>query len=350
MIVKDAELRDNPPATDRRPARRAAVRAAARVQRATGPRCTTSCAGGGTIADSYDPPAAAARRDPGRRRWPTLGALLRRGPRRAPARVQLPVHQRAVRSRPRCGRSWRAIEAAAPAGRVAGVDGLEPRHVPLRDALGARRPAPGPRRARDAARAPRHARAVPGRRDRPRRRRGRSRRTCATRSACGTGRRTRGATRCARRCTGATAPGGGFTEPGVRPWLPLGDTERATSKTSAGSPDRSSPWLATSSRSEPGRPICPSARTGAPGARGRLGLAARRRPPRRGQLLGARRGPRGVRRPHPDRHRSLRVTGSRSRSLLLRGLGGGRHRGGRSEPIATDVTRVSHSSSVLGIV
>ena len=43
--------------------------------------------------------------------------------------------------------------------------------------------------------------------------RGRRTSRCATRSACGTGRTTRAATRCARRCTGATRPVAGSPRP-----------------------------------------------------------------------------------------------------------------------------------------
>ena len=55
MVVKDRELRDNPPATERRPDPRAGARAAAGVQRepARGARRPPTVAG---VADSYDPP------------------------------------------------------------------------------------------------------------------------------------------------------------------------------------------------------------------------------------------------------------------------------------------------------
>ncbi len=51
-----------------------------------------------------------------------------------------------------------------------------------------------------------------------------SRPTSAIRSASNTGLRTRAVTRVAPLCRGATRRGGGFTEPDVHPWLPLGDT------------------------------------------------------------------------------------------------------------------------------
>jgi alpha-glucosidase len=81
------------------------------------------------------------------------------------------------------------------------------------------------------------------------------RRTCGTRSACATTRTTR-----ARRRAHADAvercPGGGFTEPGVRPWLPLGDVHasmltnveepaRTGDRTLATTPGICSPWSST---------------------------------------------------------------------------------------------------------
>ena len=56
MVIKDRELRDNPPADRRRPDPRADARPAAASTPRSGPRCTTSTAGSRAIADSYDPP------------------------------------------------------------------------------------------------------------------------------------------------------------------------------------------------------------------------------------------------------------------------------------------------------
>ena len=120
--------------------------------------------------------------------------------------------------------------APLPPGRVAGVDGLEPRHVPLRVPVGRRRP---PRRARAALLMLLCLRGTPvlyqgdeiGLED----------------VAVGPGRSARpsrgpllaGLRRARRRappCPGDAGPGGGFTEAGVRPWLPLGDAVQPTSR------------------------------------------------------------------------------------------------------------------------
>ena len=127
-------------------------------------------------------------------------------------------------------------EALPAAGRVAGVDGLEPRHV-----RGSRRAGPATIRARSAPRslmlldAARHAGALPGRRDRPRRRDGRAARADprpARRALLA--RTTRAATRCARRCSGATRPAVGSPTPGVDAVAPARrHRQRATSNANA---------------------------------------------------------------------------------------------------------------------
>ena len=55
-IIKDRELRDNPPATEGRPLVRADDGAAAASTTRAGPRCTTCCAAGASSPTSYDPP------------------------------------------------------------------------------------------------------------------------------------------------------------------------------------------------------------------------------------------------------------------------------------------------------
>ena len=57
------------------------------------------------------------------------------------------------------------------------------------------------------------------------------------------------------------APGGGFTDPDVTPWLPLGDTDGATSRASATIRTRCSRSPATSSRCAGRPPICAPVRT-----------------------------------------------------------------------------------------
>ena len=119
------------------------------------------------------------------------------------------------------------LSTAAPRS-VAGVDGVQSRHVAAGLAVGGQRRA---RKIRVAllmlVRPPGDARAVSGGRDRaggdspvpqeeiPR----------PTRGSC-TGLRMPGAMRRAHRCSGANAPGGGFTDPGTRPAAAPGPTAR----------------------------------------------------------------------------------------------------------------------------
>ena len=135
------------PARDRRrPARRAAVRAATGLQRepARGPR--------------RDAPLAADRRVPTTRRGCSsarrpsttsrrLGAFYGADLDELQLAFNFPFINAPFEAAGDVGRSSNDVEASLPAGRVAGVDGLEPRHVALRDPLGARRSAPGARRA-----------------------------------------------------------------------------------------------------------------------------------------------------------------------------------------------------------
>ena len=148
------------------------VRATPGLQRETGPRCTTSCgAGGGSRSRTTRRGSCWARRpSTTRQRWlrstaPHLDELQLAF--NFPF-INAPFEAAAMRD------VVERIEAHAPAGRVARVDRLESRHVAVRDALGARRPAQSARRAAHAARPARYARALPGRRDRPRRRRRRA--------------------------------------------------------------------------------------------------------------------------------------------------------------------------------
>ena len=205
-------------------------------------------------------------------------------------------------------------------------------------------PAQDARRVADAARPARHAGALPGRRDRSRRRRGRP---PDLRDPLGVQYWPRYAGRDAMRTPmpWRDVPGGGFTEPGVEPWLPLGDTDAQRRATSAPTRRRCSP------RARPHR--APRARTPdlSPGlehrpvARGRVGVAPRRAARGRRQLR--RRFPlaRAPRRadpardgPHPRRGagRGLRSTSpvtrrssSKRRDIRVRsGLGSGQ----RSRP------------------
>ena len=214
MIVKDADLRDNPPATDDDPLDVQHLRPATGLQRqpTRGARRPASVARRGRTTRTRE---RAARRDAGRRRR-DAGRVLRRRARRAAPRLQLPVHQRAVRSAGDAGDRRGAPRRSCPPARG--------RRGPARTTTCRASPPAGPaddpaqaRAAlRHAARPAGHAGALPGRRDRARRRRRSPDRTCATRSgvrywpAYAGPRR-----RCARRCRGGDAPGGGFTDPDV---------------------------------------------------------------------------------------------------------------------------------------
>ena len=144
LIVKDAELRDNPPATaDDDPDAQALGQRV--VYNGNRPEVHDVIRRWRRIADSYDPPRVLIGETPVEKsdelarfygadgdelhlafNFPFITAPLEAEP--------LPRHRRVDRSAP-------------PAGRVAGLDRLEPRHVAPRDALGRRRPAPGARRA-----------------------------------------------------------------------------------------------------------------------------------------------------------------------------------------------------------
>ena len=129
------------------------------------------------------------------------GVVLRPRRRRAPSRLQLPVHRGGLRGQGDSGHR-RAHRGAAPARGVAGVDRLEPRRVAPVHTLGAGRPrqgAPGPP---DAAHPARHPRAVPGRRDRPHRRRAHQGASSSTRWGRASGPTTRAGTPSAHPCRG----------------------------------------------------------------------------------------------------------------------------------------------------
>ena len=142
-IVKDRELRDNPPATDED----------IDDHRWLGQRLEYS-ANREEVHDVFrrwrevvDPHEAGARgRDLGARPG-EAHALLRRGPRRAGPGLQLRLPARGLRGGA-AGADRRRDRGTAPRACAAGLDAGQPRHDPLRDALGARRPAAGALRAR----------------------------------------------------------------------------------------------------------------------------------------------------------------------------------------------------------
>ena len=178
-IVKDRELRDNPPAHRGRHRAPPLAGPAPRVldEPRRGPRRLPPLARGVRPLRRR-----AARRDVGARPR-AAHALLRRRPRRAAPGLQLRLPAGRLRDRAAGADRGRDRGAAARA-RVAGVDARQPRHGALPDALGARRPGAGALRAHAAADPARDA--GPLLRRRARDARGRDRRPTAwsIRSAC----------------------------------------------------------------------------------------------------------------------------------------------------------------------
>ena len=135
LIVKDAELRDNPPATDADDPGAQAL-GQRTVYNGNRPEVHDVIRRWRAIADSYDPPRVLIGETPVEEpgtlarfygdgdelnlafNFPFITAPFEAGP--------LRQHRRRDRG------------AAAP-GRLAGVDGLEPRHVPVGDPMGRRR-------------------------------------------------------------------------------------------------------------------------------------------------------------------------------------------------------------------
>ena len=138
ILIKDAELRDNPPATADDPLD-AQLFGQRPVYNQNRPELHDILRRWRRIADSYDPPRLLLGETPVDDAA-TLAAFYGVEPRRTAPRVQLPVHQRTARGRADA-RGRRAHRSAAPPRRVARVDRLEPRHVAVRDPVGGRRPA-----------------------------------------------------------------------------------------------------------------------------------------------------------------------------------------------------------------
>ena len=103
----------------------------------------------------------------------------------------------------------RGDRGGAPSWSLAGVDRLQPRHVPVSHPLGGGRPGQGPAGAPHAAEPARDPGPVPGRRDRHGATSPWLTRTCAIRSGSASIRTTRGVTPGARRCSGALQPEAG---------------------------------------------------------------------------------------------------------------------------------------------
>ena len=202
VIIKDAELRDNPPATedDDFETQMFGQRS---VYNANRPEVHDVIRRWRRLADGYDEPRLLIGETPVP--LDTLADVLRRRARRARAGLQLRLHRRAPRRRRHAGHR-RAHRGGAAARRMAGVDRLQPRHVPLPHPLGGGRSPPrsawrssccsacaAPRCSIRATRSAWATSPWPTR-------------TCGTRSGCASTRTTRGATPAGPPCSGATAP------------------------------------------------------------------------------------------------------------------------------------------------
>ena len=168
-LIHDPELRDDPPATSRdHPRTRAAgIR---RVHSMNRPETHDILRAWRRIADSLRAGPCAPRRGV-RARRPGLGALLRRGLRRAQPRLQLRARPLRLRGGAAASRRRRDRGRAAR-GRVALLDRLQPRRGTPRDAVVRRRRGTRPLCLAHARDAPRHAVPVLRRRARARRRPG----------------------------------------------------------------------------------------------------------------------------------------------------------------------------------
>ena len=221
MVVKDRELRDNPPATDSRPVPRPGDAASARCTTSNRPEVHDVHRRWRRVAEEYDPPRllvgetfVARRRDDGRRTTaPATSCSSASTSRSCSARSSSTALREVVEE----------TERSIPDGCLAGVDRRQPRRVPLPDAMGRRRSRDGRacallmvldaaghrvpllrRRARD----DRHRRSRDDRRPRS----GRQSRSPGS-----------AAIRQRTPMPWSPEPGAGFTEAGVEPWLPFGD-------------------------------------------------------------------------------------------------------------------------------
>ena len=180
----------------------------------------------------------------------------------------------------------RGDRGEAAGGRLAGVDGLQPRRRPARDALGGRRRGEGAGGAADAAHAARHAVPVLRRRDRAA---GRARSTPAHALdpvPHRTGDPSRNRDQCRTPMPWSGEPGGGFSGNGAKPWLPLGDPPRNVAA------QRDDLGLDAAPRARPDRAAARARRPArrhlrdAAGAGRALGVAARRGDRRGAQPVG----------------------------------------------------------------
>ena len=245
MMIKDAELRDNPPATDDDPFIEQMFGQRS-VYNGNRPEVHDVLRRWRALADTYDPPRVLLG-ETNVEHLETLATYYGDGRRRAAPGLQLPLHRGALRGRGPARRRG-AHRGTAPRRGLAGVDGLEPRRVAPRHPLGRRRPGQGPRRParscspcgapRCSTRATRSAWPT-ARSPRP---------TCSTRWPALLARLPGPRPRAHADALDATGPGGGFTAAGVRPGCPW-----PTPPEQRGRPARR-PRLGAAPGPRPGRP------------------------------------------------------------------------------------------------
>ncbi len=181
VIIKDAELRDNPPATedDDFETQMFGQRS---VYNANRPEVHEVIRRWRRLADGYDEPRLLIGETPVPVRQ--AGRVLRRRARRAGTGLQLQLHQRRLRAPRACGTSSRSTEAALPPGAWPAWTGSNHDMFRFPTRWAEDDPAQGPAGPAHAAEPARHPGALPGRRDRHGEYDAWPRRTCVIRSAC----------------------------------------------------------------------------------------------------------------------------------------------------------------------
>jgi alpha-glucosidase len=167
MMIKDAELRDNPPATEDDPLDQQFMGVKA-VYNTDRPEAHDILRRWRAISDTYDPPRLLIG-ETNVEQLPALMQFYGDGHNELHGGfnfvfINAPLEADAMRA------VVEETEAPAARGRLAHLDGLQPRRVPPGHPLGRRRPGQGALRAPDPAHPAGHALPLPGRRDRPDRR------------------------------------------------------------------------------------------------------------------------------------------------------------------------------------
>ena len=226
MMIKDKELRDNPPATEDDPLDQQfmGVRAVYNTDR---PEAHDILRRWRAIADTLRARAPAHRRDQRRARSSAWSQFYGNGHDELHGGFNF-VFINAPFEAARPAGGGRGHRGAPPRGGVADLDGLEPRRVAPGHPLGGRRPGQGQGGPAHPAHPARHAVPLPGRRDRPGRRADRARTTCSTPSASASGPTTRAATPSARPCPGTAGPGAASPRRACAPGCPWPTRPRAT--------------------------------------------------------------------------------------------------------------------------